>query len=79
MDVSDNQLKELPVSFSKLRALEYLSLRNNALTDLPEGLQWLTKLQTLDIRGNTIPPKTLAVLRISLPDVKIIQDPAPKK
>jgi Leucine-rich repeat (LRR) protein len=79
LDLSDNALTVLPTSFTKLRNLEYLNLRNNSLTDLPSGFEWFTKLQTLDVRGNAIPNQTLEILRISLPDCKIIKDPPPRK
>lgn len=79
LDLQNNAIKEFPASFTKLRSLEYLTLRNNRLTSLPEGFVWFTKLQTLDVRGNTIPEQQLEILRLSLPNCRIIKDPPPKK
>lgn len=79
LDLQNNALQVLPASFTKLRNLEYLSLKNNRLTDLPEGLVWLTKLQTLDVRGNKVPERQLEIIRLSLPNCRVIKDPPPKK
>jgi len=80
LELNNNRILVLPSSISKLKNLEYLSLRNNKLSDLPESLIWLTKLQTLDIRGNLISVQTLEILRLSLPNCRIIKDsPPPKK
>jgi Leucine-rich repeat (LRR) protein len=78
LDLENNSILVLPPSFTKLKKLEYLSLRNNKLTELPDGLVWLTKLQTLDVRGNSISDQSLEILRLSLPNCRIIKD-APKK
>jgi Leucine-rich repeat (LRR) protein len=79
LEISDNQITEIPEGISKLENLEYLSFQNNQITSLPEKLTFLRKLQTLDIRGNKIPMPEIEILKLSLPKCRILFDAEEKK
>ena len=57
--VNANDIKEVPVTISKLPALKVLNLRFNLLMDLPGELGDCDKLEKLDIYLNTLYDKTL--------------------
>ena len=52
LDVSNNQIAELPHSLANVKGLQSLKLSNNQLKFLPASLKELTKLGTLDYGGN---------------------------
>ncbi|MCB1231028.1 MAG: leucine-rich repeat domain-containing protein [Verrucomicrobiae bacterium] len=54
LDLSFNQLTELPESLAQLTSLRFFFLSNNQLTELPEWLVQLTSLQSLDLSGNPL-------------------------
>lgn len=54
LNLSDNQLKELPPEIENLTELECLVLRNNQLTELPVEIGNLSKLQSLSATHNLL-------------------------
>jgi hypothetical protein len=69
LDVSENNISQLPESFVNLQALEYLDLRNNKIKKLPSSLGGLPNLRQLLVVGNpitSIPKEVLEVNPLSL-------------
>lgn len=60
---SENELTNLPVSFSYLDNLEDLDLSNNNFIVIPEVLLKLKKLRRIDLSGNKIPEKEIRRFR----------------
>jgi len=62
IDLSKNQLKQLPANFGSLRKLQHLDLYSNSLTSLPLSLCYMKQLQWLDLKDNplTEPLKSIA-------------------
>ena len=56
LDLSKNQLSELPEYFGQLRALKHLDLYSNQLSRLPVGFCHLKSLKWLDLKGNPLVP-----------------------
>ena len=56
MDLSNNEIKLLPESFSSLVNLKHLDLFNNKIETLPLSFGNLKKLQYLDLRKNSLTP-----------------------
>ena len=54
LDLSHENLTNLPESIGKLTKLNGLDLRDNRITKLPESIGKLTKLDMLDLRDNRI-------------------------
>ena len=54
LDLSDNQLTEIPESIGDLTGLEKLYLSYNQLTEIPQSIGDLTGLKTLDLYGNKL-------------------------
>lgn len=52
LDISYNQLRQIPPSILQLRELEVLNLEGNRLSNLPDGLAQLTHLQALNLSNN---------------------------
>ena len=52
LKLDNNQLSSLPANISKMRSLEYLSVRNNKITALSESLASMQKPDK-NISGNT--------------------------
>jgi antitoxin component of MazEF toxin-antitoxin module len=65
LNLTQNNLTELPDGISSLRKLRVLTLQNNKLRTLPTHLENLCSLTTLDIQNNPINnlPVTLASLK----------------
>ena len=62
IDLSKNQLKELPSNFGALRKLQRLDLFSNNLTSLPLSLCYMKQLTWLDLKDNPLlePLKSIA-------------------
>ena len=62
LELSINQLANLPESVTNLSNLTTLDLRDNQLTNLPESVTNLSNLTTLDLEGNPLekPPVEVA-------------------
>ena len=54
LDLSDNQLTQLPNNFGELAQLQKLDLYRNQLTSLPLSFAELGQLRWLDLRGNKL-------------------------
>lgn len=54
LDLSNNQLTELPGEIGHLTNLEYLNLSKNKLINLPEEIGRLTNLQELNVSNNQL-------------------------
>ena len=54
LDLSDNQLSELPSNFAQLSQLKVLFLSNNQFTKLPEVLADCSKLEIISLKKNQL-------------------------
>ncbi|KAI5055562.1 hypothetical protein GOP47_0029083 [Adiantum capillus-veneris] len=54
LDLSKNQLKELPCSIGDLDRLEVLDLQSNQLSSLPDAIGFLENLRYLNVSGNML-------------------------
>lgn len=54
LDLSENELQELPISIAGLKQLTRFVIKQNRLHELPDVLAGLTKLQYLDAADNSI-------------------------
>ena len=54
LDMSHNQLEEVPKEMGDLRNLVHLNLSNNELQAIPSVIFLLAKLETLDVSDNKI-------------------------
>ncbi len=54
LDLSGEELTEVPLEIGRLTQLEKLSLHNNQITEIPAAITQLTNLTTLDLSGNQI-------------------------
>ncbi len=68
LDLSANQLKELPTSLGNLAQLETLWLSDNQLKELPASLGNLAQLEDLDLAANQL--KELPVFLGNLAELK---------
>jgi Leucine-rich repeat (LRR) protein len=70
LDLSDNQLSELPPEIGQLTKLTQLDLSGNQLSELPPEIVQLTKLTTLDLSGNQLgelpPEKSTSKLSLKI-------------
>ena len=53
IDLSHNQLSELPEDIGQLKTLKKLDLRSNQFAELPLEISELKVLKRLDLRNNT--------------------------
>ncbi|XP_078605300.1 uncharacterized protein LOC144878523 [Branchiostoma floridae x Branchiostoma japonicum] len=70
LDLSKNQLKDLPNSISHLSTLKVLNVSDCSLTALPESLGNLQSLTSMDISRN--PLKTLPITILHIPTLKVL-------
>lgn len=54
LDLSKNQLKDLPSSIGDLDSLEVLDLQSNQLSSLPDAIGFLENLKVLNVSGNML-------------------------
>ncbi len=54
LDLSENQLLELPIDIDKIENLENLNLRENNISVLPKNLANLKKLKRILIKDNNL-------------------------
>jgi internalin A len=54
LDLSDNNIRELPKEFRGLSNLTTLNLSNNQMTAIPDFLEDMLTLKRIDLRGNPI-------------------------
>jgi hypothetical protein len=71
LDLSNNKINEIPLSFYYGKNLEFLSVENNELNMIPTFLGILPKLQTLLVQGN--PQKLIRPILISQGSSKVIE------
>lgn len=62
LNVSNNELKNIPNAISYLTKLEVLDCSYNQLKGLPQSFDCLRNLNSLDLRGNTSLPALPSVL-----------------
>lgn len=78
IQLNQNQLHSLPLSFSNLTGLRQLILSNNRFTIIPDAVLRLTNLQLLDLSSNQITQipdhiQTIQVDELNLNDNRIIK------
>jgi len=64
LDLSYNQLSELPDSISRLQNLSTLNLWNTQLRKIPDSITHLQNLSTLDLHGNNLSEITDSIARL---------------
>ncbi|MCH2045600.1 MAG: leucine-rich repeat domain-containing protein [Saprospiraceae bacterium] len=72
LDLSENELQELPSEILQLKNLEVLDLRYNQLSDLPEPLKKLENLKTVYIGNNDFDKETRKKFRKWMPRVSFV-------
>jgi len=65
LDLSDNDILEIPSDIDKLQNLETLNLRNNNISSIPKSISNIKPLKTFLISGNNIDSKLEEVLKQS--------------
>lgn len=73
LDLSNNDITDLPPQIGALSALEVLNLSNNKLTNLPSEIGNLKHLRLLDLSGNNYSEDDLANIQKNLPASTIIK------
>jgi len=71
LNLSFNQIAELPGDVVKLKELKCLDLRYNIMDDLPREIVKMKKLQSLYIEGNNIDDDKIIFIRTRRPDLYI--------
>lgn len=66
LDLSKNQLKELPENFGELVKLKHLDLYKNQLQHLPLSFSKLKALKWLDLKDNPLMPKIAQIAGLCL-------------
>ena len=68
LDLSGNQLSQLPVEITKLTKLTKLDLSDNQLSELPSEITKLTNLTTLELSGNPLktPPSEIVAQGVQI-------------
>lgn len=72
LDLSSNQLTEIPKEIRELRKLSHLNLSNNQLNRLPRTVHRMTQLTTLNLEGNPLSQEYIHQLKRDLPQTSII-------
>jgi len=54
LELSENNITDLPANFNELNKLEYLDLRSNNLQNLPKGLENIKSLKYINLKNNPI-------------------------
>jgi len=72
LDLSENQLKELPVTLWKLRELTELYLWGNQLTQISTEIGQLTKLKELILNANPLPADEIGKTLQRLPNLEAL-------
>ncbi len=70
--LDDNKFDEFPECINGMYSLTYLSIQNNSLKKISENISNLQKLKTLNIKGNAIEAYDIEILKVLLPNCKII-------
>lgn len=70
--LDNNPFNQFPKKITEFTSLRVVSLKNCGITALPEWISKLTGLEVLDITGNSIDLYQIDVLKILLPQCKII-------
>ena len=70
--LDDNEITAIPDELLQLSSLKTLSLKNNRIKHLPELVSKLPNLELLNLSGNKIPFHELEIVRILMPNCKII-------
>lgn len=70
LDLSNNNLKNIPADIGRLRELKNINLSINELTKLPEEFENLWKLEQLDLSDNYFSNIRFIEVISSLPNLK---------
>jgi Leucine-rich repeat (LRR) protein len=73
LDLSFNQIEDLPEGIGNLINLKFLNLSNNLLNKSPADMGKLKNLKTLILNGNSIPAQDINELRTQLPGCTIAE------
>lgn len=71
LDLSNNNLTELPPQVVQFNNLKSLYLNYNQLKTLPENIKSLKQLKAIDLTGNPIPMEEVEKIRIWLPNATV--------
>lgn len=71
LDLSNNNLTELPPQVLQFNNLHSLYLNNNKLKTLPEGIKSLKQLKLIDLTGNPIRLEEVEKIRELLPNTDV--------
>ena len=74
LDLSNNQLSDVPGKIKKLENLRILNLQDNLLKSLPKDLEKMQKLQEIKLEGNRLSDESKKEIKKMLPEINISFD-----
>ena len=72
LDISYNEIQDLPDNLIDMKKLDFLNIGYNKMTSIPEILFKMRRLTHLRLKGNLIPAEDIQRLRKKLPMTNII-------
>ncbi|WP_420420691.1 leucine-rich repeat domain-containing protein [Simkania sp.] len=73
MDLSDNQLTELPAEMCNCKRLETLHVRNKPLKTLPHAVEKLKRLSDVNLRGVPLEKLPVEIAGLSYLEVFVLE------